>query len=97
MTDWINALAEFTQADIGAACDSCIRESVYRPTPADIRKRIEEKRSPKIGGTRGDRSKLTADEVALLDGQIIPTARRWLMTPHLAKHGRQTLEFWGEQ
>jgi hypothetical protein len=45
---------------------------------------------------KGDRRKLSHDQLALLDGKIIPTARKWLGTS-LDEHARKTLEFWGEK
>lgn len=46
---------------------------------------------------RGDKLMLRADELDLLESQILPTARRWLSDPGLADHGRQTLMYWGEE
>jgi hypothetical protein len=46
---------------------------------------------------RGDRSKLTIAELAVLDGQIIPAARKWLREfPGLADHAVATLSHWSE-
>jgi hypothetical protein len=45
----------------------------------------------------GDRSSLTHDELELLEGNILPTARRWLKIPALRDHARQTLAHWGEE
>lgn len=40
---------------------------------------------------------LTAAELQILEGQILPTARRWLREyPGLAMHAIQTLSYWGE-
>lgn len=49
-----------------------------------------------IGSQGGDRSKLSHDELRLLETQVLPTARAWLDIPGLRQHGRQTLEYWGE-
>ena len=49
------------------------------------------------GAERGDRSSLSADQLRLLEGKVIPAARRWLDMPGLAEHGKKTLEFWGEE
>lgn len=46
---------------------------------------------------RGDKALLNMDERYMLETKVIPTARRWLGIKGLADHGRQTLEFWGEQ
>lgn len=43
-----------------------------------------------------DRRSLSPQELEILDGQIIPAARRWLSNPILARHGAETLAFWGE-
>jgi uncharacterized protein (DUF885 family) len=46
---------------------------------------------------QGDRNKLSAHELQILDDQVLPTARRWITDfPALAQHARQTLAFWGE-
>lgn len=46
---------------------------------------------------KGDKTKLTHDQLFLLENKILPTARRWVTDiPGLAHHGRQTLEYWGE-
>lgn len=96
--DWIKALSCFSQQQISAACDQYIRdEPKRRPTPADIRERIMKTRvRPDVGMGRGDKSKLTFDELDLLENQVLPTARRWLHSPELADQGRQTLTYWGE-
>jgi hypothetical protein len=46
--------------------------------------------------SRGDKSKLSHDEMVLLENKILPTARRWLSMPGLDTHGIQTLDYWGE-
>lgn len=43
----------------------------------------------------GDRSALSASDLATLENKILPTARRWLGTS-MHEHGQKTLEFWGE-
>ncbi len=45
---------------------------------------------------KGDRSKLTFDELEKLENEILPKARSWLEYPSLREHGEATLEFWGE-
>jgi len=45
---------------------------------------------------RGDRSKLSHDELVSLENTILPTARRWLGIPGLAEHGEKTLTYWNE-
>ena len=44
----------------------------------------------------GDKNSLTHDELVLLEGKILPTARRWVAMPGLAAHGMQTRTYWGE-
>ena len=45
----------------------------------------------------GDRRTLTFDEIKILDGKVIPTARRWLREqPRLAHHAVTTLTHWNE-
>ena len=96
LDDWVELLAPLSKQSIDAACSSWLRdEPRKRPTPGDIRARAK----GEIGASqnqKGDRSKLSFDQRALLDDQIIPTARRWLKIPGLAEHGRKTLEYWGE-
>lgn len=47
-----------------------------------------------------DRGELTFDARELLETKVLPTARRWVdeyPPGHaLHRHGRQTLEYWGE-
>ena len=46
----------------------------------------------------GDRRTLTGEELRVLDGEIIPTAHRWLREcPHLAEHAIKTLTYWQEK
>lgn len=78
--------------------------SKYRvwPSLGEVVEACELINARKAGGgkaiQRGDRSKLTRDQLYLLESQILPTARRWVQEiPGLAHHGRQTLEFWGEE
>ena len=45
--------------------------------------------NPRIG--------LSPMELTILDTQVLPTARRWLrLSPDLAKHAIQALNYWGE-
>ena len=47
--------------------------------------------------TTGDRRLLNGAELAKLENDILPVARRWAKTQsNLADHGRKTLEYWGE-
>jgi hypothetical protein len=97
MMDWIKALSGFTPEQIGAACDRYIaKEPKRRPTPADIRGFILDYRHD-AQAARGDRSKLTYDELGVLENKVLPTARRWLTIPALREHGEKTLAFWGER
>lgn len=52
--------------------------------------------SEAIPNQRGDRNRLSRDELLLLDNEVLPTARRWLNIPGLASHAKQTLTYWGE-
>lgn len=100
MQDWIKALSGFSQGQISGACELYLRqEPKRRPTPADIRTFILDHRGAvdEGGAARGDKTKLTFDERALLETKILPTARRWLNDPALRDHGEQTLAFWGEK
>lgn len=95
--DWIEALAPFSQIAIDLACKKYIVDQPRRrPTPGDIRSKI---RQPSVGQgaqtDRGDRTKLTPDELDLLEDNILPTARRWLQIPGLAEAGQKTLAYWG--
>lgn len=92
--DWLEALEGFSAEAIDAACQAHIRTGKFRPTPAMIRERCEQ-RANKSG--RGDKMALSRDELTLLEDKILPTARRWLTIPGLAEHGRQTLAYWGEE
>lgn len=94
--DWVRALAPFSPDDIERACAAYLRDQPRRrPTPGDIRSKI---RPPKDGVAigQGDKSALTHDELRLLEDKVLPTARKWLMVPSLADHGRSTLAYWGE-
>lgn len=96
IVDWVKALTGHTQDQIEAACEMHLRDAkTHRPKPADILGRIKGGGSA-TGHGRGDRSKLSADEIVLLDAKVLPAARRWLNMPGLADHGRQTLNYWGE-
>ena len=93
IVDWIEALDGFTAAAIDAACQAHIRDGKWRPTPAAIRQRCEQ-RASRTGA--GDKLALSRDELQLLEGKVLPTARDWLTIPGLAERGRKTLEYWGE-
>ena len=92
--DWVKQLSGFSSEQVEDACQNYLKsQPSKRPTPADVRNRI----GAVQGGGMGDKSKLSRDEVDLLHGKILPTARRWLSIPDLADQGRKTLEYWGEQ
>ena len=96
--DWIETLAPFSQIAIELACKKYIRDQPRRrPTPGDIRAKIRQpsEATSKVEN-RGDKTKLTPDELDFLEDKILPSARRWLSNPGLADHGRQTLAYWGE-
>ena len=96
--DWVKALTGFSADQIEAGCQSYLRnQPSRRPTPADVRNRIQGVYQQAEQSGRGSRKSLSADERYTLETKIIPNARRWLGIKGLADHGRQTLEFWGEQ
>ena len=49
---------------------------------------------------QGDRSKLSSNELHVLDLQVLPTARQWVenypVGSSLHGHGMTTLAYWGE-
>lgn len=93
--DWVRQLDGLSQKSIEQACQTYLRDQPRRrPTPGDIRRRCREERPTQ--GSEGNRADLTPDELALLDGKIIPTARRWLDIPGLRDQGKRTLAYWGE-
>ena len=95
LTDWVRILGGYDQRLIDAACNRYLtREPKRRPTPAAIRDMVN---PHTFGAAAGDRSRLSADELELLENKILPTARRWLSIPGLAGHGKQTLALWGEE
>ena len=95
MDDWLKALGGFSQPALEHACDSYLRDQPRRrPTPGDIRFRASSFRVTNSG--EGKRDALSHDERELLEGKILPTARRWLSIPGLAEYGQKTLEYWGE-
>lgn len=96
LDDWVEILAPLSQKVIEHACSSWLRdEPRRRPTPGDIRARARDHAaSPQ--NAQGDRSKLSFDELVLLDEKVLPTARRWLGIPGLRQHAEQTLSYWGE-
>lgn len=102
MMDWIAALSGFTEAQIFGACRRYIEKKPEpgrpkpRPDPGVIRGFILDYRHD-AQAARGDRSKLTYDELGALENKILPTARRWLTIPALREHGEKTLDFWGER
>lgn len=98
LKDWVAALAPFPQATIERACERYLRNQPRRrPTPGDIRAICEARQETKADSAapRGDRAKLTYDELELLEDSVLPTARRWLGIPGLEQFGRNTLEYWG--
>lgn len=98
--DWVRALMPFSQRSIERACDGYLRDQPRRrPTPGDIRARAgtQDARQSKIEPGKGDRSKLTHDELELLETKILEPARRWVRDiPSLRDNGRRILEYWGE-
>jgi hypothetical protein len=46
---------------------------------------------------KADKSRLTMDELRILEEQVLPEARRWVRSvPSLADHGQRTLDHWSE-
>lgn len=98
MVDWVEALRGYPETHIEHACQRYLRtEPTKRPTPAAIIAIIS-KQTRAAGSTadRGDRSKLSVDELERLNNHVLPGARRMLENPSLAKHGRKILAYWGE-
>ena len=99
LADWIESLLPFPHDAIAQATRAYLRDQPRRrPTPGDIRGRAAELSKPKQrdNHARGDRYKLTHDELAALSA-VLATARRWTQTNAvLAAHGAATLEHWGE-
>lgn len=97
LDDWVEILSPISQPAIEHACSSWLRdEPRRRPTPGDIRSRARGYSSDP-GKTQGDRSKLSFDQLVLLEDKVLPTARRWLGIPGLRDHAEQTLAYWGEK
>jgi len=76
-------------------------ESRAWPTAAQVltamREVIRQKTGEKIS-SGGSRSSLGAFELDILDGKVLPTARRWLREyPGLRGHAISTLQYWGER
>lgn len=99
LDDWVSSLIMFPQGAIDKACETYIRNQPRRrPTPGDIRAICNGRAETRAGATAwGDKSKLSYDELRILEDKILPTARKWLAIPDLADHGKQTLEYWGEK
>lgn len=93
--DWVEILCHLSRPAIEMACAAWLRDHPRRrPTPGDIRA----KASTAAPTALGDRSRLSHDELILLEEKVLQTARRWVRTyPGIADHGRQTLAFWGEE
>jgi hypothetical protein len=93
MTDWINALNCFSENALSMACDTYLRNQPRRrPTPGDIRA-LAGNTNQTVGNQRGDRNRLSRDELIILEG-VLETARRWLNIPSLRAHGEKSLAFW---
>lgn len=94
--DWVELLAPLSRQSIEHACSAWLKDQPRRrPSPGDIRAKARGY-STAPGQAQGDRTKLSFDDLQLLEEKILPTARRWLGIPGLAEHGRQTLAYWGE-
>lgn len=100
MMDWLDALSDLTEQQISDACREWMRENTHRPSPAAIRAKVRRPR-PETGGAghRGDKTKLSHDNLYLLESEILPTAREWAAGSRhsLREHGKRTLEYWGEE
>ena len=99
LDDWVEALSPFSQQAIDGACKRYIIDQPRRrPSPGDIRAKVREpKKQSEQLNNRGDKSKLTPDELDKLENEILPTARKWLSIPSLRDQGQQTLAYWGEK
>ena len=100
LKDWVAALAPYPQHVIERACERYLRNQPRRrPTPGDIRAICEARQETKSDSAapQGDRSKLTYDELDLLESKVLPTARKWVGIPGLEQFGRDTLAYWGER
>lgn len=101
LDDWVAALIAFPRQAIEHACGAYLRDQPRRrPTPGDIRAKAQAFKLPGSQQTtgRGDKLKLSHDELRILEDQILPTARRWVRQfPSLADQGQATLDYWGER
>ena len=53
--------------------------------------------SAQMPDAKGDRSKLSFDKLELLENEILPRARKWLVKyPGLKEQAQKTLAYWGE-
>lgn len=93
MMDWVKALSGYSQAQISQACDAYIRDSEWRPRPADIIRLIKSQRGKGASRLSG----LTNAEAEQVHG-IIERARRHVseFPPGSALHeaGKSTIAFW---
>lgn len=99
LDDWVKALITFPKQIIDRACERYLNNQPRRrPTPGDIRSICGARQETKSDSVdpRGDKSKLTFEQLELLEDSILPTARKWLNIPGLEDSARQTLEYWGE-
>lgn len=92
VAEWVNRVTAYLE-----------EKSKYRvwPSVGEVTEACELINARKSAGgkptQRGDKNKLTRDQLFQLETEILPTARRWVENyPSLAQHARQTLEFWGE-
>lgn len=97
--EWIEILAPFSRQAIDQACKRYIIDQPRRrPSPGDIRAKVREpKQSEERATGRGDKSKLTPDEMRVLEDEILPKARQWMAIPGLRERGEKTLAYWGEK
>lgn len=96
--DWVSILSDYSREAIDAACNRYLRDQPRRrPTPGDIRSKINEpvERKAQQRG-KGDRTTLSPDKRELLETVVLPTAKGWLKHPELRQHGEQTLDYWNE-
>ena len=98
LEDWVRDLLHIPQRDISYAMGWWRRNQPRkRPGPGDIARVAREHGKKNVkNGTRGDPSRLSPDEAAMLHEHILPMARQWLTHPELRHHGEKTLEYWGE-
>lgn len=101
IADWIATLDGYSQAQIEGACKHYLQSQPrVRPTPGEIRNRIQSAPSKQVPAGKGDMNKLTTDQRQTLAG-VLDRARRWRDTypegTNMHDHGKKTLDYWGQE